>query len=163
MLVVVADLLDGRSLGRRGAFLFRGLQAPIRAVLVFQLVESGLLAAFGALAHFELFLDALQSLRILHDRGMGMGACFRDFLDGRQPSLFRWQAGDGVRDLGDHLLGKSGHDRSDRGDVGLGIVCLTRAVAAEEKLRPLRCVAGQRLAAGHRSWQVFRRDRQRLE
>lgn len=86
---------------------------------------------------------------------MRLMAGIGDFLDCRKPSFFRWKSGYWMGHSGDNFLGIARQDSSYRSYVGLRIVCLTRAIAAQQQLGPRRCVARQILLTGHRNWQFF--------
>lgn len=120
-----------------------------------QLLQSGLFTSRIGFAHRELIGDTFETRLLFGDRFGGHIAGIGHLFDRRQPSFFGRQASHRMRDSGDYLLWVMRQDCGNCRHVSLGIVRLTRAIAAEEKLRPLRRVTGQLLLAGHRSRQLF--------
>lgn len=163
MLVMMPKLFSSWSPHNLTLVLAGFFDAPIVAKSFLELCQGWLLAAIFPRPCLHLILDSLQPRCVLDRKLNSIFACVRDFLDRWQPTLFLRQAGRGMGNLSDHRLWISRQNGCDRGHVGLRIVRITRAIAAEEKPRPLRCVARQLLLTGHRSWQVFDGDRQRLE
>lgn len=160
---MVPQLLSGRSLILDLDRLLWLSEAPICSVPLLELSQRRLLAARHTLPHFKLFLDALEPRVLLADRFEFVLASISHLLHGWEPALLRRQASDWMRYPRNDLLRIPCEYSRDRGDVDLRIICVTRAIAAEEELRPLGRVGRDLVLAARRSRQAVGRDRQRLE